>query len=79
MYNDDFDFEGVTDQNGFVSNSLISGTYNVSIGLWDAHIHTHTHTRTHTRTHTHTHTHTHAHTHTHTQSNFSCTRGDGGN
>ena len=34
VYNDDFDFEGVTDQNGFVSNSLISGTYNVSIGLW---------------------------------------------
>lgn len=34
VYNDEYDFDGVTDENGFVSNSLISGTYQVSIGLW---------------------------------------------
>ena len=34
VYNDDFDFNWVTNQDGSVFSSLIPGEYNVSIGVW---------------------------------------------
>ncbi len=34
VYNDDFDFEWVSAQDGFVTSTLVSGTYNVAIGIW---------------------------------------------
>ena len=34
VYNDDFDFDWVSNQDGFITSSLIPGTYQVSIGLW---------------------------------------------
>jgi len=34
VYNDDFDFDWVSAQNGFVTSNLVPGTYNVSIGIW---------------------------------------------
>ena len=34
VYNDDFNFDWVSNQDGFITSSLIPGVYNVSIGLW---------------------------------------------
>jgi choice-of-anchor B domain-containing protein len=34
VYNEDFNFDWVSNQDGFVTSSLIPGVYNVSIGLW---------------------------------------------
>ena len=34
VYNDDFDFEWVSAQDGFFTSTLVSGTYNVAIGIW---------------------------------------------
>jgi len=34
VYNDDFDFDWLSAQDGFVSSNLFPGTYNISIGIW---------------------------------------------